>query len=137
MGKKIFINLAIQELQRSMDFYTQIGFVNEPRFTDSAAAAMVWSEQIYVMLLTHPRFQDFTKKPIGDTLSQTSALYSLQVSSVQEMNEIADKAEGAGAKAPNPPMDYGFMQQRSFLDPDGHHWEIFYMDMDKFMAQGQ
>lgn len=135
MEQRIFINLAIKDLKRSMDFYTQIGFKNEPKFTDEQAAAMHWGEHIYVMLLTHPRFQDFTKKPIGDTKDHTSAIYSLQVSSVEEMNTIADKAVAAGASAPNPPMDYGFMQQRSFNDPDGHHWEIFFMDMEKFMAQ--
>ncbi|MBD0332685.1 MAG: glyoxalase/bleomycin resistance/extradiol dioxygenase family protein [Chitinophagaceae bacterium] len=135
MRPKIFINLPVADLQKSMDFYTKIGFVNNPHFTDHTAAAMKLSEEIYVMLLTHEKFSQFTSKQISDTAKTTSAIYALEMGSPDLMNKMANDALAAGAKESAEAKDYGFMQQRSFEDLDGHLWEVFYMDMSKFPQQ--
>lgn len=132
MSKKIFINLPVRDLQKSVNFYTAIGFTNNPQFTDETAACMVLSEEIFVMLLTHQKMATFTKKEIGDAKKYTGAINSIAVDSLDEVNTMADNALNKGAVEPTPPSDYGFMQQRSFEDLDGHHWEVLYMDMSKF-----
>lgn len=132
MKSQIFINLPVKDLAKAMDFYTKIGFTNNPQFTDETAACMVFSEEIYVMLLTFPRFKDFIRKEIADTTKTTGVINSLSMESVAKMNEMADNALKAGGTEPTEPKDYGFMQQRSFEDPDGHFWEVFYMDMSQF-----
>jgi uncharacterized protein len=135
MSKKIFINLPITDLQKSMAFYTAIGFTNNPQFTDATAACMVLSEEIYVMLLTHPKFKGFTNKKIGNTLKTVSVINSLSVDSNAEVNDMMHNALKAGGKEPTEAKDYGFMLQRSFEDLDGHLWEVFYMDVSKFPQQ--
>ena len=135
MAKKIFINLPVADLQKSMTFYTAIGFTNNPQFTDETAACMVLTDEIYVMLLSHPKFKEFTKKEIGNTFKSASVINSLSVDSVDEVNAIADKSLKAGGKETNEPKDYGFMQQRSFEDLDGHLWEVLYMDVTKFPTE--
>lgn len=135
MAKKIFINLPIADLQKAMTFYTEIGFTNNPQFTDETAACMVLTEEIYVMLLTHPKFKEFTKKEIGNAFTTASVINSLSVDSVDEVNTMAEKALLAGGKETNEPKDYGFMQQRSFQDLDGHLWEVLYMDVTKFPTE--
>jgi len=135
MRSQIFINLPVKDLAKAMDFYTEIGFTNNPQFSDETAACMVFSEEIFVMLLTFPRFKDFIKKEIADTTKTTGVINSLSLGSVEKMNEMADKALKAGGTEPTEPKDYGFMQQRSFEDPDGHFWEVFYMDISQFPKQ--
>ncbi|TGD56707.1 VOC family protein [Flavobacterium humi] len=135
MKSQIFINLPVQDLPKAMDFYTKIGFKNNPQFTDETAACMVISDEIFVMLLTYPKFKEFIKKEIPDATKTTEVINSLAVESVAKVNEIADIAINAGGSEPSEPKDYGFMQQRSFSDLDGHHWEIFFMDMSKFPQQ--
>ena len=135
MKKQIFINLPVADLRKSMDFYAQIGFTNNPQFTDDTAACMVWSEEIFVMLLTHAKFSHFTKKKIADTKTTASVINSLSVESNEAVNEFMEKALNAGATEPNEAKDYGFMQQRSMEDLDGHLWEVLYMDMSKFPQQ--
>lgn len=135
MAKKIFINLPVADLQKSMSFYTEIGFTNNPQFTDETAACMVLTDEIYVMLLTHPKFKEFTKKEIGNAFTTASVINSLSVDNVDEVNTMADKALSAGGKETNEPKDYGFMQQRSFQDLDGHLWEVLYMDVTKFPTE--
>ena len=135
MKKQIFINLPVADLKKSMDFYAQIGFTNNPQFTDDTAACMVWSEEIFVMLLTHAKFTQFTKKKIADTKTTASVINSLSVESNEAVNEFMEKALNAGATEPNEAKDYGFMQQRSMEDLDGHLWEVLYMDMSKFPQQ--
>ena len=115
-----------------MDFYTQMGFSNNPQFSDDSGKCMVWSENIFVMLLSHDKFKVFTKKPIAETKESIAGLFSLSVESVDVVNEITEKALAAGGTEPNEMRDYGFMQQRTIEDFDGHTWEIFYMDMSKF-----
>jgi uncharacterized protein len=131
MAKKIFINLPVSNLQKAMDFYTAIGFTNNPQFTDDTAACMVLTEEIYVMLLTHPKFMQFTQKEIGNAFKTVSVINSLSVDSNEEVKAMTEKALAAGGKEPSEAKDYGFMQQRSFEDLDGHNWEVFYMDISK------
>lgn len=135
MAKQIFINLAVSDLQKSMDFYTALGFTNNPQFSDDAGKCMVWSETIFVMLLTHDKFLGFTSKAIADTKSKIAGLFSLSVDSLDEVNKIVANGLEAGGTEPNEMRDYGFMQQRTIEDFDGHTWEVFYMDVTKFPAQ--
>lgn len=135
MSKQIFINLAVSDLQRSMDFYTALGFANNPQFSDHTGKCMVWSEHIYVMLLTHEKFSGFATKPIADTKAALAGIYSLSVESVEAVNEMMNNGLAAGGTEPHEIRDYGFMQQRSIEDMDGHTWEVFYMDVSKFKDQ--
>jgi uncharacterized protein len=135
MEKQIFINLAVKDLQKSMGFYTALGFTNNPQFSDETGKCMVWSENIFVMIMTHEKFAGFATKPIADTKTNVAGLFSLSVESVEEVNKIVDKGIKAGGIEPNEMKDYGFMQQRTIEDFDGHTWEIFYMDITKFPAE--
>ena len=132
MAKQIFINLAVTDLQKSMDFYTALGFTNNPQFSDDTGKCMVWSENIFVMLLTHEKFTTFATKPIADTKSNVAGLFSLSVDSIDEVNSILTNGLKAGGTEPNEMRDYGFMKQRTIEDFDGHTWEVFYMDISKF-----
>lgn len=96
---------------------------------------MVWSEHIFVMLLTHNKFSAFTAKPIADTKTNIASLLSLSLSSIDEVNNIMANGLNAGGTETNEMRDYGFMQQRTIEDPDGHTWELFFMDMSKFPGQ--
>lgn len=135
MAKQIFINLAVKNLQQSMDFYTALGFTNNPQFSDDSGKCMVWSDSIYVMLLTHEKFASFINKPIADTKSAVAGLFSLSVDSVDEINSILANGLNAGGTEVGELKDYGFMQQRTIEDFDGHTWEVFYMDMSKIPAE--
>jgi predicted lactoylglutathione lyase len=135
MAKQIFINLAVKDLTKSMDFYTALGFTNNPQFSDDTAKCMVWSEAIYVMLLTHEKFSTFATKPIADTKSNLAGLFSLSVEHLDEMNKIVESGIKAGGTEPSEMKDYGFMQQRTIEDFDGHTWEVFYMDMSKMPTE--
>lgn len=129
MPKQIFINLAVKDLQKSMDFYAALGFTNNPQFSDDAGKCMVWSENIFVMLLTHEKFKNFATKPIADTKSNLAGLFSLSLDSTDEVNNLMTNGLKAGGIEPTEMKDYGFMQQRTIEDFDGHTWEIFYMDI--------
>lgn len=135
MKKQIFINLPVADLQKSVNFYTAIGFTNNPQFTDETAACMALSDEIFVMILTHAKFNEFTKKKIADTKSTASVINSISVESKDAVNDFMTKALNAGATESNEAKDYGFMQQRSLSDLDGHLWEVLYMDLTKFPKQ--
>lgn len=135
MAKQIFINLAVNNLQKSVDLYTAMGFTNNPQFSDDLGKCMVWSDTIFVMLLTHEKFKMFTSKPIADTKSNIAGLFSLSLESLGEVNHLMENGLKAGGIEPNEMQDYGFMQQRTIEDFDGHTWEIFYMDMSKFPTE--
>lgn len=135
MAKQIFINLAVNDLQKSMDFYTAMGFTNNPQFSDETAKCMVWSEHIFVMLLTHEKFANFATKPIADTKTKLAGLFSLSMDSIEDVNKIVEDGIKAGGIEPTEMKDYGFMQQRTIEDFDGHTWEIFYMDITKFPSE--
>ncbi|MDB4919693.1 VOC family protein [Mucilaginibacter sp.] len=134
MESQVFINLAVKDVNKSMDFYTQIGFTNNPQFSDDTTKCMLWSEHIFVMIMSHEKFQTFITKPIADTKNNTAGLFALSVGSLDKVNELADKGVAAGGVEPVPFADYGFMQKRNIEDFDGHTWEIFFMDMSKFPA---
>jgi len=135
MAKQIFINLAVKDLQKSMDFYTALGFTNNPQFSDETGKCMVWSENIFVMIMTHEKFASFATKPLADTKLNLAAVFSLSVDSLDEVNNIMTNGLNAGGTEPVEMKDYGFMQQRTIEDFDGHTWEIFYMDITKFPPQ--
>lgn len=118
-----------------MDFYTALGFSNNPQFSDDTGKCMVWSENIFVMILTHEKFKLFSSKPIADTKSNIAGLFSLSVDSLNDVNTVMTNGLNAGGTEPSGMKDYGFMQQRTIEDFDGHSWEIFYMDMAKFPTE--
>lgn len=135
MAKQIFINLAVTDLQKSMDFYTSLGFTNNPQFSDDAGKCMVWSESIFVMIMTHEKFSTFATKPLADTKLKLAGIFSLSVDSLDEVNSILTNGLNAGGTEPHEMRDYGFMQQRTIEDFDGHTWEVFYMDIAKFPTE--
>ena len=129
MPKMIFVNLPISQLARSIDFYAALGATKNPKFSDETSACMVFSETIHVMLLTHDKYRNFTSRPIADAHASSAALIALSFDSRKEVNATIDRAVAAGGQAdPNPKQDHGFMFGRSVQDPDGHVWEIFWMD---------
>lgn len=135
MAKQIFLNLVVSDVQKSMDFYSALGFTNNPQFSDETAKCMVWGDNIFVMIMTAEKFKNFTAKPLADTKTNIAALFSLSFDTVDEMNQVMTRGLKAGGIEPNPMRDYGFMQQRTIEDFDGHTWEVFYMDMSKFPIQ--
>lgn len=130
MATKIFVNLPVKDLNKSKEFFTQIGFTINPQFTDETAACVVITEDIYAMILTHAKFKEFTPKQIADSTKTSEVLTALSFDSKEKVNEIADAAIQAGGSEARPASDYGFMYSRSFNDPDGHIWEPFWMDMN-------
>jgi uncharacterized protein len=127
-SRMLFPNLAVKDLDRSVAFFKGLGFTFDERFTDETATAMVVNEQAVVMLLTEARFKDFTKKELADPRMQTEAIIALSADSREDVDAFADKALESGGSPANDPMELGFMYGRSFQDPDGHQWEIFWMD---------
>ena len=137
MSMKIFINLPVGDLTKSMGFYEAIGASNNPQFTDDSAACMVFSEAIHVMLLTHDRWRSFTSKSIPDAHKSAQVMLALSAETKAAVSQLVEKAAAAGGKAdPLPTQDFGFMFGRSFEDPDGHIWETMWMDMSAAQPQG-
>jgi predicted lactoylglutathione lyase len=128
MPTQIFVNLPVKDLKKSIAFFTKLGYTFNPDFTDDNATCMIISETIYAMLLVEPFFKTFTKKEVCDTSKNIEAIIALSCDSRAAVDELAQHAEEAGARIPKPADDQGFMYTRSFEDPDGHLWEIFYMD---------
>ena len=128
MATKIFVNLPVKDLGKSIDFFKKLGFSFSAQFTDETAACMVVSDDIYAMLLTHEKFTAFSPAPLADTQKSTAALYALSFETREEVDEIVKKAVTAGGSTYGDPKDHGFMYQHGFRDPDGHTWEPFYMD---------
>ncbi|MGE3333531.1 MAG: VOC family protein [Rhodospirillaceae bacterium] len=128
MAHKIFMNLPVKDLKRSMAFYESLGWKHNPQFTDDTAASIVVSEDIYVMLLTHEKFSQFTRKQIADSSKTAQMLICLSADSKDDVHRIVDAAVKSGATEPGPLTDYGFMMFRTFEDPDGHTWEVLFMD---------
>ncbi len=128
MTTKVFINLPVKDLAASMDFFGRLGFSFNDQFTDENAACLVISDTLFVMLLTEDFFQTFTKKEIVDATKMTEVLTALSVESREAVDVFLDKALEAGAEEAREVQDQGFMYSRSFEDPDGHIWEVFFMD---------
>jgi hypothetical protein len=136
VATKIFVNLPVKDLKKSMSFFTAIGLQNNPQFTDDTGACMVLSEDIYVMLLTHEKFKTFTPKQIVDATKQTEVLTALSYESRAAVDDVVARAKAAGGSTYAEPKDYGFMYQHGFQDPDGHIFEVFWMD-PKGIPQGE
>jgi len=128
MQKMIFVNLPVKDLKASMAFYKALGFSNNPNFTDDTAACMVWSDVIFVMLLTHPKWKTFTSRPIPPSTS-SEVLLALSLDSRAAVDAMNDSAAANGGAADiNPKQDMGFMYNRNLADLDGHVWEAMWMD---------
>ncbi len=128
MARKIFVNLPVKDLQKSMDFFTKLGFTFNPQFTDDTAACMIVSDDIFVMLLTEAKFKEFTPKPICDAMRSAEVLVCLSCENRDIVDELVRKALAAGGTTYAESKHYGFMYQHGFQDPDGHIWELIYMD---------
>ncbi len=131
MATKIFVNLPVKDLKRSIDFFTKLGFTFNPVFTDETATCMIISENIFAMLLTEKRFKDFTKKEISDATKTTEVLIALDAESRDKVIEMVTTAVKSGGSVYMDAADHGWMYQHSFADPDGHQWEILFMDESK------
>ncbi len=125
---KLFVNIPVSDLQRSIDFFEALGFSFNPQFTDATGTCMLVGEDAYFMLLNRERFTGFSKRPIGDARRETNALFAFSVNSRAEVDEMVNKALAAGGSHAVDPQDHGFMYGWSFYDLDGHHWEVFWMD---------
>ena len=126
--RKIFVNLPVADIKRSNAFFEKLGFKQNPQFSGDDTTCLVLSEEGYVMLLQTEWFKTFIKKPISDARQQTEALFSFSVDSREEVDQLVKLALEAGGSPAMPPQDHGFMYGHSFQDPDGHHWEVFWMD---------
>ncbi|TRX03187.1 VOC family protein [Flavobacterium gawalongense] len=128
MVSKIFINLAVKDLKKSIAFFTKLGFSFNPKFTDESATCMIIAENIFAMLLTEERFKDFTKKEICNAHKNTEVLIAIAVESREKVDELVKNAVDAGGSIYMNQQDHGWMYVHSFADLDGHQWEILYMD---------
>ena len=135
MSKLIFVNLPVADLARATVFYEGIGAVKNEQFCDHTASCMVLSETIHTMLLTHDKFRQFTPKEIADARATSEVLICTSAESREAVDDMVDRAGSAGgAIDPGPKQDYGFMYGRSFEDPDGHIWEVMWMDAEAARA---
>jgi len=128
MSTKIFVNLPVKDLKRSVEFFTKLGYTFNPDFTDDKATCMVVGEDIFVMLLVESFFKTFTPKPIADATRSTEVLIALSADSREKVDELVAKAVAAGGTTPMPAQDHGFMYQHGYQDLDGHMWEVVWMD---------
>ena len=129
MSRMIFVNLPVSDLAAARAFLEALGAVNEPKFTDETGACMTLSETIHVMILTHDKFRQFTPRPIADARAASEVLLCLSADSRESVDASVERAVAAGGTADPPPkQDYGVMYGRSVADPDGHIWEIMWMD---------
>jgi predicted lactoylglutathione lyase len=137
MSKMIFVNLPVTDLARSIAFYEAIGTSADPHFRDDSCQMMRFSDEICVMIMTHERFSSFTSRRIPNAHETAQVLLALSAESRDEVDQVVGQAGGAGGAAdPNPQQDHGFMYGRSFADPDGHIWEVCWMDMEAAMKTG-
>ena len=128
MATKIFVNLPVKNLDKSVAFFTKLGFTFDPRFTDETATCMIVAEAIFVMLLTEEKFKTFTPKEICDASKSTEVLVCLSCESRAEVDEMVRKAVAAGGTTYNEPQDHGFMYGHGFQYLDAHIWELIFME---------
>ena len=128
MPKQLFLNLPVKDLNRTVDFFTALGFTFNPDFTDENATCMIVNENAYVMLLLEAYFKTFTAKDVSSTQGSAEAIIAYSVDSREEVDEVVRTALANGGSVSQDPQDYGFMYNHSFQDPDGHLWEVFWMD---------
>ena len=135
MPRNLYVNLPVKDLERTVDFFTALGFAFNPMFTDENATCMIVNDGTSVMLLVESYFATFTGKPVADARAVTETLLAISVDSRAEVDDLVAKALARGASEYAEPKDYGFMYQRGIADLDGHQWEVFYMDEAQFPAQ--
>ena len=128
MATQIFVNLPVKDLNKSVEFFTRLGYTFNPQFTDETATCMIVSDDIFVMLLTEAKFQSFTPKAICDARRNTEVLIALSCESRSHVREMVQKAVAAGGSTYNDEQDHGFMLQHGYQDLDGHIWELVYME---------
>jgi predicted lactoylglutathione lyase len=128
MAKKIFVNLPVKDLKKSMEFFIKLGYTFNLQFTDETAACMVIAEDIFAMLLTEAKFKGFTPNAICDARKSTEVLVALSCDTRDQVDETVRKAVAAGGNTYNNPQDHGFMYGHGFQDLDGHIWEVFFME---------
>ena len=128
MKTKIFVNLPVKNLNKTIEFFTKLGFKFNPQFNDENATCMIVGDDIFVMLLVEKFFKTFTKKEISDTSKNTEVIVALSVEGRENVDQMINKAIEYGGKESREPQDHGWMYGRSFEDIDGHLWEIIYMD---------
>lgn len=126
--RKLFVNLPVADVQRTVTFFEGLGFTFNPQFTAADTAAMLIGEDAYAMFLSHERFTGFSKRPMPDPRTHTGAFFALGVESRAAVDAMVAKAVATGGAALEEPQDHGFMYGQSFSDPDGHAWECFWMD---------
>lgn len=135
MPAQIFVNVAVRDLSAAMAYYKALGFNHNPAFTDDTASCIVISDTIYLMVLTHAKFMQFSDLPIPDAREQRQALYALSFDSRSAVDQIAEAALAAGGRETRDRQDMGFMYSRALADLDGHTWEYFWMDMSQMAPQ--
>ncbi|MET8326599.1 VOC family protein [Streptomyces sp. NPDC005181] len=135
MPQMIFVNLPVKDLETAKGFFGKLGFSCNPQFTDESTACLVISDTIFVMLISEPRFKEFTKKEIADASRTTEAIIALSAESREKVDELADAALASGGSPANDPIDHGFMYGRSFQDSDHHIWEVMWMDPAAVQSQ--
>jgi predicted lactoylglutathione lyase len=135
MATKIFINLPVEDLDKSVSFFSNLGYIFNPQFTDEKAACMIISDSIFAMLMIKDYFKTYTKKQVSDAKSFTEVLIALDANSKEEVQQIVSKASALGATIYSEPQDHGWMYQHSFADLDGHQWEFIYMDVSQLPNQ--
>lgn len=128
MAKQMFLNLPVKDLDKTVTFFTALGFTFNPDFTDENATCMIVNENAFVMLLVESYFKTFTSKPIADANSTAEAIMSFSLDSREAVDETVRTALNSGGTPSQEAQDYGFMYTHSFQDPDGHLWEVFWMD---------
>ncbi len=131
MVSQIYVNLPVKDLQKTIQFFTRLGFTFNPLYTNEKATCMIVAENIYVMLLVEKFFQTFTKKEIIDAKKSVEALLALSLGSREDVDEMVKKAVAAGGSTPRDPEDHGWMYSHAFEDLDGHIWEPFFSDESK------
>ena len=128
MATKIFVNLPVKDLKKSMEFFRKLGYTFNAQFTDETAACMVIAEDIFAMLLTEAKFKGFTRNAICDARKSTEMLMALSCDTRDQVDDTVRKAVAAGGNTYNKPQDHGFMYGHGFQDLDGHIWEVFFME---------
>ena len=135
MTTQIFVNLPVNDLNDTVDFFTKLGFAFNPQFTDENATCMIVNNDIFVMLLVEKFFKTFTKKELCDTTKDTEVIVALSTESREKVDQMINKVIEAGGKEHRKPQDHGWMYGRSFEDINGHLWEVIYMDKNALKKQ--
>jgi predicted lactoylglutathione lyase len=135
MPQKIFVTMPVTDLARSVAFYEALGGTSNPKLNDGTSAGVEFSEAISVMLHTREKWAQFTAKPIADARAGLSIAHILSANNRGDVDRIIAAAGAAGGTPDaNPPEDFGFMYSRSVEDPDGHHWDLTWADMNQMPA---